>query len=154
VLHVCDTRSLARHSARSTSFRSCCLHLASRPVRSKRDSGARISCPSWRLRGGRGPRPAYRQPVARDGRSAIRQEPRLATPRVNGRNTSLLYEQSSGSISCLFLAILISWVVALFVGFGLLTCYNATVLMALFVGAFSVAGAIFLVSRCINPTAG
>jgi hypothetical protein len=71
-----------------------------------------------------------------------------------GETRRLLYEQASGSLSWPFLLILISWVVALFVGFGLLTRYNATVLAALFVGALSVAGAIFLIVEMNRPYSG
>ena len=71
-----------------------------------------------------------------------------------GETRRLLYEQSGGSISWPFLVILVSWVVALFFGFGLLAHYNATVLAALFVGALSVAGAIFLILEMNQPYSG
>lgn len=73
---------------------------------------------------------------------------------VMGETRRLLYEQAGGSLSWPFLVILVSWVVALFVGFGLLTRYNATVLTALFVGALSVAGAIFLILEMNRPYSG
>jgi len=71
-----------------------------------------------------------------------------------GETRRLLYEQAGGSLSWPFLMILVSWVVALFVGFGLLARYNATVLAALFVGALSVAGAIFLILEMNRPYRG
>jgi hypothetical protein len=71
-----------------------------------------------------------------------------------GETRGLLYEQSSDSISWPFLVVLVSWVVALFVGFGLLARYNATVVTALFVGAFTVAGAIFLILEMNHPYSG
>ena len=71
-----------------------------------------------------------------------------------GETRRLLYEQSNGSLSLPFLVVLVSWLVALFVGFGLLTRYNATVFMALIVGAFCVAGAIFLILEMNRPYSG
>ncbi len=71
-----------------------------------------------------------------------------------GQTRRLLYEQSGGSLSLPFLSILVSWLTALFVGFGLLTRYNATVLTALFVGAFCVSGAIFLILEMGRPYSG
>jgi Na+/H+ antiporter NhaC len=71
-----------------------------------------------------------------------------------GETRRLLYEQSSSSLSLPFLAVLVSWLVALFVGFGLLTRYNATVFTALVVGAFCVAGAIFLILEMNRPYSG
>jgi len=67
---------------------------------------------------------------------------------------ALLYEQSSGSLSWPFFVVLVSWVAALFVGFGLLARYNATVVTALFVGAFAVAGAVFLILETNHPYSG
>ena len=66
----------------------------------------------------------------------------------------LLYEQASGSLSWPFFAILVFWVVVLFLGFGLLTRFNATVVAALFVGALSVAGAIVLILEMNRPYSG
>ena len=71
-----------------------------------------------------------------------------------GETRGLLYEESSGSLSWLFLVILVFWLVALFVGFGLLARYNATVVTALFVGAFAVGGAVFLILETNQPYTG
>jgi len=71
-----------------------------------------------------------------------------------GETRGLLYEESSGSLSWLFLVILVFWLVALFVGFGLLARYNATVVTALFVGAFAVGGAVFLILETNQPYIG
>jgi len=71
-----------------------------------------------------------------------------------GETRGLLYEESSGSLSWLFLVILVFWLVALFVGFGLLARYNATVVTALFVGAFAVGGAVFLILETNHPYSG
>jgi hypothetical protein len=71
-----------------------------------------------------------------------------------GETRGLLFEQAGGSLSWPFFVILVFWVVMLFVGFGFLTRSNATVLVALFVGALSVAGAIFLILEMNRPYSG
>jgi hypothetical protein len=71
-----------------------------------------------------------------------------------GGTWRLLIAQSSGSLSWPLLLVLISWLVALFFGFGLFTNYNATVAIALFVGAISVGSAIFLIVELNQPYGG
>ena len=71
-----------------------------------------------------------------------------------GDARQLLYEQAGGSISWPFLVVLVFWLVVLFVGFGFLTRSNGTVLVALFIGSLSVAGAIFLVLDMNQPFSG
>lgn len=66
----------------------------------------------------------------------------------------LMYEQSGSSIAWPFLVVLVFWLVILFIGFGLFAPANATVLAALFVGALSVAGAIFLILELDRPYEG
>jgi len=60
-----------------------------------------------------------------------------------GQTRLLMFEQSSSSISWPFLTVLVFWICMLFLGFGLFARFNATVTVALLVGAVSVAGAIF-----------
>jgi hypothetical protein len=67
---------------------------------------------------------------------------------------SLLYEQAEGALSWPFLVVLVFWLVALFAGFGLYARGNATVIAALFVGALTVAGAIFLILEMNRPYSG
>lgn len=71
-----------------------------------------------------------------------------------GDARQLLYEQAGGAISWPFLVVLVFWLVVLFVGFGFLARSNGTVLVALFVGSLSVAGAIFLVLDMNQPFSG
>ena len=66
----------------------------------------------------------------------------------------LLYEQAGGSLSWPFFVVLVFWLVVLFVGFGLYAPRNATVLAAFFVGALTVAGAIFLILEMNHPYSG
>jgi hypothetical protein len=66
----------------------------------------------------------------------------------------LLEEQSRGSLSWPFLMVLVFWLTVLFVGFGLFARFNATVTVALLVGALSVAGAVFLILEMNRPYSG
>lgn len=71
-----------------------------------------------------------------------------------GETRRLLIAQSQGTLSRPLLFLLMSWLTVLFFGFGLLTRFNATVLAALFVGSFSVAGAIALIVELNQPYGG
>lgn len=71
-----------------------------------------------------------------------------------GRSRLIMFEESSGSISRPFLTVLVFWIAVLFLGFGLFARFNATVMAALFVGAVSVAGAIFLILELNQPYRG
>lgn len=66
----------------------------------------------------------------------------------------LLNEQAQGSISWPFLIVLVFWLTVLFMGFGLFARRNATVTLALALGAVSVAGAIFLILEMNRPYTG
>jgi Protein of unknown function (DUF4239) len=66
----------------------------------------------------------------------------------------LLIQQSQGELSRPILFGLLFWVTALFVGFGLLARFNATVITSLFVGSVSVAGAVFLIVEMSRPYGG
>lgn len=70
------------------------------------------------------------------------------------RTRVLMYEQAGSSIAWPFLVVLVFWLVILFMGFGLFAPANPTVLVALFVGALSVAGAIFLILELDRPYDG
>jgi hypothetical protein len=62
--------------------------------------------------------------------------------------------QLGSGIAWPFLTVLVFWICILFFGFGLLTRFNATVTLALLVGALSVAGAIFLILELNDPYRG
>jgi hypothetical protein len=66
----------------------------------------------------------------------------------------LMFEQLGGSASWPFLTVLVFWICVLFLGFGLFARFNTTVTVALFVGALSVAGAIFLILELSDPYRG
>ena len=66
----------------------------------------------------------------------------------------LLFEQVQSSLQWPFLAVVVFWLTAIFVSFGLSAPRNATVLTALFASALSVAGAIFLIIQLDQPYDG
>jgi hypothetical protein len=70
---------------------------------------------------------------------------RLRTLMINGAQSDL-----PGP----FLAVLVFWLAVLFFGFGLFARINGTVLVALTVGALSVAGAMYLVLELNRPFDG
>ena len=73
---------------------------------------------------------------------------------TTGTTIRLLYLQAGGSVSWPFFVMLVFWIVMLFVGFGLYARRNATAISALFVGALTVAGAIFLILEMNRPFSG
>ena len=66
----------------------------------------------------------------------------------------LMYEQEANSVSKPMLVILVFWLAAIFVSFGLFAPRNATVITALFVAGLSVSGAIFLILELYAPFGG
>ena len=66
----------------------------------------------------------------------------------------LMVESGSEGLPWAFLGVLICWLSLLFATFGLQAPPNPTVLSILFVCAFSVAGAVFLISDMANPYIG
>jgi hypothetical protein len=59
----------------------------------------------------------------------------------------LMAEQAGGAMSWPFFVVLVFWLVVMFLGFGLFARFNATVFTTFFIGALSVAGAVFLIRR-------
>ena len=71
-----------------------------------------------------------------------------------GRTRWLLHAQNASAISTPLLVIVVFWLTILFIGFGVYVEPNATVRIALFVCAFSVAAAIFLILEMDRPFRG
>jgi hypothetical protein len=71
-----------------------------------------------------------------------------------GETRRLMVEQAQNAVSMPFLIVLVSWLTILFFSFGLFARFNATVVAALFVGAASVAGAVFLILALSQPYGG
>jgi hypothetical protein len=66
----------------------------------------------------------------------------------------LMYEQSNASVSKTLLAVMIFWLVVVFVSFGLFAPRNATAIASLFAAALAVSGAIFLILEMYMPFSG
>jgi hypothetical protein len=66
----------------------------------------------------------------------------------------LMYEQGASSVSRPMLVILVFWLAAIFISFGLFAPCNSTVVTALFVAGLSVSGAIFLILEMYSPFGG
>jgi hypothetical protein len=69
-------------------------------------------------------------------------------------NWHLLVVQRGGSLSTPILLVMMSWIIALFFGFGLLTEFNGTIAAGLCVGAAAISGAIFLITDLNEPYSG
>jgi len=71
-----------------------------------------------------------------------------------GQTRWLLYAQQAVSVSTPLLVIVVSWLIALFVGFGLFAPRDAVVVVSMFVSAASVSGAVFLIVEMYAPFSG
>lgn len=69
-------------------------------------------------------------------------------------NRWLLALQQHDTFSAPLVVVVVSWLTAIFAGFGLYAPRNATVIAVLFVGALSVSGALFLILEMDDPFAG
>jgi hypothetical protein len=85
-------------------------------------------------------------------RYAQRRAMQLAAAFVRMR--TLMVSEAQNELPGPFLAVLVFWVMVLFFGFGLFARFNATVLVALAVGALSVAGAMYLILELNRPFDG
>jgi hypothetical protein len=71
-----------------------------------------------------------------------------------GKLRWLMFEQGNTSVSLPLLAVLVFWLVIVFISFGLFAPANATVIGTLFLCAVSVSGAIFLILEMYTPFEG
>ena len=71
-----------------------------------------------------------------------------------GKTRWLLHAQNASAISTPLLVIVVFWLTILFIGFGIFAQPNATVRIAVFVCALSVAAAIFLILEMDRPFSG
>ena len=71
-----------------------------------------------------------------------------------GQTRWLMYEQRASSGSVPMLMVLIFWLTALFISFGIFAPRNATVYITLLVSALSVSFALFLILELYNPYVG
>jgi hypothetical protein len=66
----------------------------------------------------------------------------------------LMYEQAAATVSVPLIVVVVFWLTALFISFGLFAPYNPTVVVSFFVAALSVSAAIFLIVEMYSPYAG
>ena len=71
-----------------------------------------------------------------------------------GQTRWLLSEQQAASVSKPLLVVLVFWLTAIFISFGLFAPRNATVITALCISGLSVSGAIFLILEMYAPFSG
>jgi hypothetical protein len=91
---------------------------------------------------------------AKDDRQRSIQAQALNTLVSLGQTRWLMYEQRTTLISMPLLVVLVSWLTALFISFGLFAPPNGTVITSLVVAALSVSGAILLILELYTPYAG
>ncbi len=90
----------------------------------------------------------------KDDRQRSIQAQALSTAMGVAQTRWLMYEQGANSVSKPMLVILVFWLTAIFVSFGLFAPRNGTVIAALFVAGLSVSGAIFLILEMYSPFGG
>lgn len=90
----------------------------------------------------------------KDDRQRMVQSQALNTAMALIQTRWLMYEQGANTVSSPMLTILVFWLAAIFISFGLFAPRNATVMTALFVAALSVSGAIFLILEMYTPFGG
>ena len=66
----------------------------------------------------------------------------------------LMFEQTAASISVPLLVLLIFWFTITFIGFGLFSPWNTTVMIALALCALAVSGAVFIMIEMYSPFQG
>lgn len=71
-----------------------------------------------------------------------------------GKTRWLMYEQLTTSVSMPLVIVLVLWLSAIFVSFGLFAPFNGTVVSSLFVAALAVSCAIFLILEMYTPYTG
>src|SRR5262249_30533762 len=71
-----------------------------------------------------------------------------------GRTRWLMFVQQGSPVPTLFLVLVVLWISVVYASFGLYAPRNATVIVALFLGALSVAGAILLIMELYSPYTG
>ncbi|NOG70959.1 hypothetical protein [Roseicella sp. DB1501] len=92
----------------------------------------------------------------RPGTEAQRHDLDLALDLAEGitRTRMLMAAQQESTLPIPFLGVLMFWLAVLFLGFGLMTRPNATVVVAMLLGALAVASALFLIIELDRPFDG
>ena len=71
-----------------------------------------------------------------------------------GQTRSLMFAQKASSVPMPLLAVLVFWLILLFMSFGLFVRPNVTVVVSLFASALAVCCAIFLILEMYQPYGG
>jgi hypothetical protein len=71
-----------------------------------------------------------------------------------GKTRWLMFEQQRAPIPAGFMAVVVLWLTIVFTSFGLFAPRNGTVIVTLFLGALSVAGAMLLIAELYTPFQG
>src|SRR5262249_52483750 len=71
-----------------------------------------------------------------------------------GRTRWLMFVQRTSPLPTPFVVMVVFWITVVYTSFGLYAPRNATVIVALFIGALSVAGAIVLIMELYSPYSG
>ncbi|MGH7155241.1 MAG: hypothetical protein ACREF3_15055 [Acetobacteraceae bacterium] len=88
-----------------------------------------------------------------DGQRVLKTQA-IATTSELLRQRWLMIEQQSRGVHGIVLAILVSWVVAIFVSFGLNAPKNATIVVAFLICSMAIGGAVFLILEMDEPLYG
>lgn len=94
-----------------------------------------------------------RLPAPGDEQRALRSQAQSLLSEVS-ESRWIGFEENANTTPWPFLVVLISWLTAMFMSFGLFAPRNATVLCALLIGASAVATAVFLIEEMIRPLDG
>ncbi|MBS0560517.1 MAG: hypothetical protein JSR21_10725 [Proteobacteria bacterium] len=70
------------------------------------------------------------------------------------RSRLVMFGQLGDAIPWPFLTVMVFWISVIFLGFGLFSRFNPVVIIAMFVGSLSVAGALFLILELNQPYRG
>ena len=88
-----------------------------------------------------------------DSQRFLQSQALSATIRV-GQTRSLMFAQKTSSVPMLLLAVLVFWLILLFMSFGLFVRPNVVVVVSLFASALAVCAAIFLILEMYQPYSG
>jgi hypothetical protein len=90
----------------------------------------------------------------KDDRQRTLQSQALNLAMQTGQTRTLMYTQRNVPVPRLLLVILVFWLIALFISFGLFAPVNYTVVAAFFIAAMAASGAIFLMVEMYYPYGG
>jgi len=90
----------------------------------------------------------------KDDKQRTLQSQALSLALQMGQTRLLMYEQRNVPVPTLLLILLVFWLIALFISFGLFAPTNLTVVVSFFVASMSICGAVFLIAEMYYPYGG